>query len=199
MMRAALACGLMLLAGAALAQDVPAPPVSAEFVRLFSDYCLAKFPDPDALAKTAAADRLEPLTTAQLQNYLRSDPGQGWLIKGADGDYVLTEENPPYHGCAVRRYGQQLLDSKPLFERAKGFLAASGRSFGEPRSTQRMIGPGILSSGLLFPVVGPSGQPTTEGFMFFVVTYPPTTKADGTAQPMFMDMRFVRQIYEKGV
>ena len=109
MMRAALACGLMLLAGAALAQDAPAPPVSAEFVRLFSDYCLAKFPDPEALAKTAADDKLEPLTTAQLQNYLRSDPGQGWLIKGADGDYVLTEEKPPYHGCAVRRYGAALL------------------------------------------------------------------------------------------
>ena len=197
-MRAALACGLMLLAGAALAQDAP-PPVSAEFVRLFADYCLAKFPDAEALAKTAAEDKLEPLTTAQLQNYLRSDPGQGWLIRGADGDYVLTEENPPYHACALRRYGAALLDSKPLFERAKGFLAQSGKSFGEPKSSRHMIGPGIISNGLLFPVIGASGQATNEGFMFFVVTYPPTTKPDGTAQPMFMDMRFVRQIQEKAV
>ena len=48
-MRLALAGGLLLLAGAALAQDSP-PPVGEEFVALFSSYCLQKFPDDGALA-----------------------------------------------------------------------------------------------------------------------------------------------------
>jgi hypothetical protein len=47
--------------------------------------------------------------------------------------------------------------------------------------------------------MGASGQPTGEGFMFFVVVYEAATKADGTAQAPFLDIRFVRQIYEKAV
>jgi hypothetical protein len=136
------ALALLLLAGAAFAQDTPAaPPISAEFVRLFSNYCLANF--PDTLVKAAADEKLEPLTAAQLQNYLHSDPGHGWLIAGADGNYVLTEATPPYHACALRRYAAELVDSKPLFAAAKAFLASSGRSFGEPRTTRRVVGPGI--------------------------------------------------------
>jgi hypothetical protein len=195
-MRKALAGGFLLLAGAALAQDVP-PPVSTEFVRLFSNYCLSKF--PDAVAQAADAAKLEPLTAAQVASYLHSDPGNGWLIAGPDGNYVLTEENPPYHACAVRRYATALLDGKPLFAAAKEFVASSGRSFGTPQSSQRMIGPGIVSNGLLFPVIGATGQPTGEAFMFFVVAYPASTKADGTDKPPFFDIRFVRQLYEKPV
>ncbi|MDB5735805.1 MAG: hypothetical protein JWN16_2442 [Alphaproteobacteria bacterium] len=197
-MRKALAGGFLLLAGAvALAQDVPAPPVSAEFVRLFSSHCLSKF--PDALAQAAVDEKLEPLTAAQVASYLHSDPGKGWLIAAADGNYVLTEEDPPYHACAVRRYATAMMDGKPLFAAAKAFVASSGRSFGTPQSSRRMIGPGIVSNGLLFPVIGATGQPTGEAFMFFVVAYPATTKADGTDKPPFFDVRFVRQLYEKAV
>ncbi len=196
MRRAALAGGFLLLAGAALAQDAP-PPVSDEFVRLFSNYCLSKF--PEAMAQAAADEKLEPLTAAQVASYLHSDPGQGWLIAGAEGQYVLTEENPPYHACALRRYATALMDGKPLFAAAKDFVMSSGRSFGTPQSIRRVIGPGIVSNGLLFPVVGATGQPTGEAFMFFVVAYPAATKADGTDKPPFFDIRFVRQLYEKPI
>src|SRR5438552_4244020 len=101
MKRAALACGLMLLAGAALAQDA-APPVSDEFVRLFSSYCLKTFPDDGALLKQAETDHLEPLSPAQIKTMLHKDSGIGWVVGGAQLQYVLTVEQPPFHTCALR-------------------------------------------------------------------------------------------------
>ena len=196
MIRAALAC--ILLAGAAVAQDQPVAPVPDEFVRLFSGYCLGKFPDDTALADKARADHREPLTPAQVQSYLHADPGVGWLV-GDDGKYVLTIEQPPFHACAIRRYVPQVLDSKALFAAASDFLAPSGRKLGPLQTTQRQIGPGIVSSGMLMQVIGASGQPSTEAYMFFIVAYPAGTKPDGTARPPFYDVRFVRQLYEKAV
>jgi hypothetical protein len=83
MKRAALACGFVLLAGAALAEDAP-PPVSDEFVRLFASYCLNKFPDDDALFRQAVADKLEPLSPAQVKTMLHKDNGLGWLVAAAN-------------------------------------------------------------------------------------------------------------------
>ena len=72
MIKTALASSLVLLAGAALAQDA-APPVSDEFVRLFSSYCLNKFPDDGALLKQAESDHLDALSPAQVV-YVACDP-----------------------------------------------------------------------------------------------------------------------------
>jgi hypothetical protein len=194
----AAALASVLLAGAASAQDQPIAQVPDEFVRLFTGYCLAKFPDDAALKDKVQADKREPLSQAQVQSYLHADPGVGWLV-GEDGKYVLTVEQPPYHGCAIRRYVSEVMDSKALFAAASDFLAPSGRKLGPPQTTQRAIGPGIVSSGVLMPVIGASGQLSTEGFMFFVVSYPAGTKPDGTERPAFYDIRFVRQMYEKAV
>ncbi len=72
-MRVALAGSLLLLAGPALAQDAPAPPVGEDFVALFSSYCLQKFPDDGALAAQAAKDRLEPLGPAPVKTLEHKD------------------------------------------------------------------------------------------------------------------------------
>jgi hypothetical protein len=193
-MRKALAGGFLLLAGAALAQDAP-PPVSAEFVRLFSSYCLSKF--PDAVAQAAGDEKLEPLTDGQVASYLHSDPGKGWLIAGADGNYVLTEEDPPYHACAVRRYSDHVMDGVPLIEAARAFVESTGRKLGPPQMSSRPIGNGIISNAVLMQLRDAKDQQVPEAFMFFVVAYPVTVKADGTESKPFYDIRFVRQIFRK--
>jgi hypothetical protein len=194
-MRAALACGLMLLAGAALAQDAPAPNVSAEFVRLFSDYCLARF--PGAVAQAAADAKLEPLTASQVASYLHSDTGKGWLIAGADSNYVLTEEDPPYNACAVRRYSDRMMGGAPLMEAARAFVEGTGRKLDPPQISSRPIGNGIISNAVLMQLRDAKDRQLPEAFMFFVVTYPVTTKPDGTESRPFYDIRFVRQIVRK--
>ncbi len=189
MMRAALA--FLMMAGAAFAQDTP-PPVSGEFVQLFSSYCLSKF--PGAMAQAAADAQLEPLTDAQVANYLHSDPGKGWLVAGTEGQYVLTEEDPPYHACAVRRYSDHVMDGTPLMEAARIFVESTGRKMDAPQLSSRPIGNGIISNAVLMQLRDAKDNPVPEAFMFFVVAYPVTQKADGTQSKPIYDIRFVRQI-----
>ncbi|MBW8708947.1 MAG: hypothetical protein JF627_06735 [Alphaproteobacteria bacterium] len=115
-MKLALACGAVLLAGAALAQDT-APPVSADFVALFSSYCLQKFPDDGALAALAATDGLEPFSPAQIKATLHKD-GMGWMVSRAGVAYLLTVEQASLHSCALRRTSEQMLDGAPLIAAA---------------------------------------------------------------------------------
>jgi hypothetical protein len=198
MTRAALCGVLLLLAVTARAQDV-APPVSDEFVALFRSYCLQKFPDDDALATQAASDQREALTDAQVKTFLHSDPGQGWLLAGTDGKYVLTTERPPFHACAVRRYSDQVLDGAPFVAAARRFAVARGHSLGPLQTRRTTIGPNIVSSAAMLQEVDEKGVPTLETYMFFVVSYPAMTKADGTEGKPFYDVRFVRQIYRQPV
>jgi hypothetical protein len=200
MTRAALACALLLLAATARAQDAAtAPPVSDEFVGLFSSYCLQKFPDDEALTTQASSDQREALTDAQVKTFLHSDPGQGWVLAGADGKYVLTTERPPFHACAVRRYSGQVLDGAPFVAAARSFAVARGHSLGPLQTRRTAIGPNIISSAMMLQEVDEKGIPTLETYMFFVVSYPAMAKADGTEGKPFYDIRFVRQIYRQPV
>ena len=113
--------------------------------------------------------------------------------------YVLTTERPPFHACAVRRYTDQVLDGAPFVAAARSFAVAHGHSLGPLQTRQRTIGPDIVSSAMMLQEVDEKGVPTLETYMFFVVSYPAMTKADGTEGKPFYDIRFVRQIYRQPV
>ena len=165
---AALACGLMLLAGAALAEDAP-PPVSDEFVRLFASYCLNKFPDDDALLKQAEADKLEPLSPAQVKTMLHKDNGLGWVIAGVQMQYVLTVEQPPFHTCALRHVSDHMLDGQPLVAAAKNFVEASGHKLMPPVGHARPMSQGLVSNSLIMQELDDKGEPLPQAYMYFVV------------------------------
>ena len=199
---AALCCGLLLLTGSARAQGqegappaLSAPSVSEEFVGLFTSYCLAKFPDDAALVVQLGDDRRDPLTPAQVKGFLHDDPGQGWLISGTDSKYVLTDEQPPFHACALRRYADHVLDGAPLIAAARAFAAAAGRKLASPQVSQHTMANGLISDAELLQVLDDKGQPLSEAFMFFVTAYPAVPRPDGTLSKPFFDIRFVRQIY----
>ena len=122
-MKLVLAGGLLLLAGAALAQD-SAPPVGDEFVRLFSSYCLQKFPDDGALAAQALQDKLEPLSPAQVKTIEHKDAGLGWMVSRAGVPYLLTVEQAGLHTCALRRTSDRPLDGAALIAAATEFVEA---------------------------------------------------------------------------
>ena len=108
---AALCCALLLLSGSVRAQDAPPdvglPPAPVEFVAFFRAYCLEKFPDDAALVSAASDSKLVALTQDQIKLFLRNDSGQGWLIQGESGKYILTDELPPYHAWACGRHDAQ--------------------------------------------------------------------------------------------
>lgn len=192
----ALACGLMLLAGAALAEDAP-PPVSDEFVKLFASYCLNKFPDDDALLKQAEADKLEPLSPAQVKTMLHKDTGIGWVVAGRQLQYVLTVEQPPFHTCALRHASDHMLDGQPLVAAAKSFVEAGGHKLLPPVGHARPMSQGMISNSLILQELDEKDEPLPQAYMYFVVSYPPMPREDGSMSKPFYEIRFVRQLYRQ--
>jgi hypothetical protein len=198
--RTVLCAALLLMAAGARAQDGDgkdgaSAPVSAEFVSLFSSYCLHQFPDDKAVTAQAMGEGRRPLTPAEVGSFLHVDPGVGWMIAGQETSYVLTVQVPPYHACALRRYSDTPLDGAPFIEAARGFAALSGHRLGAPLTRQRDIGGGIISSGTYFQELDDKDRPLSEAYMFFTVRYPAVPRADGTPSKPFWEVRFVRQIH----
>ena len=194
----------MLLAGAALLADAagaqeaaPPPPVSDEFVRLFSSYCLNKFPDDGALLKQAEADKLEPLSPVQARTMLHKDGGIGWVVGAAGAQYVLTVEPPPFHTCALRRISEQALDGAPLMAAAKSFVEAGGHKLLAPVGHARPMTQGMISNSLILQELDEKDQPLPQAYMYFVVSYPAVARADGSMSTPFYEIRFVRQLYRQ--
>jgi len=192
-------CGLLLLCGSARAQevqsDVQLPPAPDEFVAFFTTYCLEKFPDDAALVTAASDSKLVSLTQDQTRLFLRNDPGQGWLIQGESGKYILTDELPPYHACAVRHAVHTPFSVAPLKDLAGKYVAAKGHRLVDGESLQTPMGEGIVSALSSQKEVDEKGVPTGEAFMLAVVSYPPQALADGTKSQPFWEIRFVRQIF----
>jgi hypothetical protein len=198
MRRAALACGFVLLAGAApsqgLAQDAP---VSDEFVRLFSSYCLKSFPDDAALLKQAEADKLAPLSPAEVKTVTRKDNGVGWVVGGAKLQYVLTVEQPPFHTCSLRHLSEQPLDGQKLMAAAKAFVEATGHKLMPPVGHSRPMNQGQISNSLILQELDEKDQPLPQAYMYFVVGYPAIERADGSMSKPFYEIRFQRQLYRQ--
>ena len=198
MKQAILGCALLLFPGSALAQDAlpdaNLPPAPAEFVAFFTTYCLEKFPDDAALVSAASDSKLMALTQEQTKLFLRNDAGQGWLIQGENGRYVLTDELPPYHACAVRHAVYTPFSVTPLKDLAGKYVAAKGHRLVDGPSLQTPMGEGIVSALSSQNEVDEKGVPTGEAFTLAVVSYPPQPLADGTKSEPFWEIRFARQI-----
>jgi hypothetical protein len=193
---AAPAFSVLLVAGAALAQDAP-PPVSDEFVRLFSAYCLKAFPDDEALLKQAANDKLDPLSPAQVKTMLHKDSGVGWVVGGTGISYVLTLEQPPFHTCALRLASDHVLDGAPLLAAAKSFVEAGGHKLLPPVGHARPMVAGMVSNSLIAQELDDKDQPLPAAYMYFVVSYPAREREDGSMSKPFYEIRFVRQIFRQ--
>jgi hypothetical protein len=194
--RLALAGGLLLLAGAALAQDT-APPVEDAFVRLFSSYCLQKFPDDGALAAQAAVDKLEPLSPAQVKTIEGKPDGMGWTMSRAGVPYMLTVEQASLHSCVLRRTSDTVLDGAPLIAAAKSFVEAGGHKLMPPAAFARPMPGGLVSNSLTLQEMDEKDQPLPRAYMFFVVSHPPAMRADGSVAKAFYEIRFMRQMYRQ--
>ena len=194
MKRCVLACGLLLLSGSARAQDAPAPtPSPDEFIRLFSSYCLEKFPDDAAVVSATSDNKLTKLTAEEARLFVRSKAGgEGWLIQGTGGRYVLTAERPPYHACTIRHAVLTPFPTEAFNAMADRFVAAKGNRLVEGTSSERTMGDGIASAMSTRNEVDAKGVPTGEIFLFAVVGYP---GSPGEGQPkQFWEIRFSRVI-----
>jgi len=148
-----------------------------------------------ALVSAASDSKLVTLTQDQTKLFLRNDLGQGWLIQGDSGKYILTDELPPYHACTVRHAVHVPFSVALLKDLAGKFVAAKGHRLVDGPSLQTPMGEGIVSALSSQNEVDEKGVPTGEAFMLAVVSYPAQAMADGSKSQPFWEIRFVRQIF----
>jgi len=213
-MRSGAALAFVLLAGAARAATPPAaetvpqsppaaaaqpaPDLPADFLALFSDLCLNKFPDDAALGVAAEEKHGSAMTPAQVRGYLHDDPGNGWTFKdsGTGADYVVLVEQPPFHACSVRHVSPVLYSPKAYMDAVEAYVGARGNSLA-PGTPQRVaLGGGAEAIGATYPELDADRKPTGEAFIT-VIEYYPTGLANDPQHKPLLEMRFVRQIYRK--
>ena len=183
-------------APAATAQ--PAPDLPADFLALFSDLCLNKFPDDAALGAAAEDKHATAMTPEQVRGYLHDDPGAGWIVKDSGGgaDYVVLLEQPPFHACSVRHISPVLYSPKAYMDAVEAHVGAKGNSLA-PGTPQRVsLGGGAEAIGATYPELDADRRPTGEAFITVIEYYPAGLAKDPRHGPL-LEMRFVRQIYKK--
>jgi hypothetical protein len=123
----------------------------------------------------------------------------GWVVGGAQVQYLLTVEQPPFHTCALRRVSEQPLDGAPLMAAAKNFVEAGGHKLLPPVGHARPMGEGMISNSLILQELDEKDQPLPLAYMYFVVSHAAMARADGSMSKPFYEIRFVRQIYRQQV
>ena len=72
-------------------------------MKIFDMICGRVFPDEARIDSTMAKlPGARALTSTEVKDYLRDDPGHGWVIQASTSNIVITLEAPPVHACAVR-------------------------------------------------------------------------------------------------
>ncbi len=137
-------------------------------VEAFGLFCLDRFPGA-ARVEDAAPGRIAPMPPARVREYLHDDPGRAWVYRAADGDYVLTIEEPPFHTCAVRRmYAQPPRYRLPWLLQTGLWAAAAGRGPFGPAQPQSIRQGELLIQASARTLPGAGG----DVFMELTTTYP---------------------------
>ena len=96
---------------------------------LYDNVCLRAFPDDAAVTRQMDALHARALSAVEMRIFLHDDPGHGWRIadgEGADDQFIVTIEHPPYHACSVRRQTTGgLSDGRPYRVAQDGYAAAN--------------------------------------------------------------------------
>jgi hypothetical protein len=154
---------VLALAAAPAAQAADDAAMLDRMVLLYDNICLQKFPDDAAAGAAAAAAGGEPLAARELNNSLYGRHGQGWRIADGDGAFIVTIENPPYHGCSIRRTVSHPVSNIGAYRALADRYEATKPGF-KPIPTQTFTQDGVASKG--FGEVLVNGQ-SSESLMFF--------------------------------
>ncbi len=99
-----LAAAITLLPFAVCAQvpaQTPAQAAAQEMIRVYEEFCLVRFPDPQAFAAGADAHHMAAASAAQSAEALLGRPGQAWALVTPKGTYLVATESGGRQGCAV--------------------------------------------------------------------------------------------------
>ena len=165
----------------------PADQEAAELIGLFSEICLHKFPEDDAIKAHMRDAKNEEMRIDQVAQFLRTDPGIGWFRHGERGQYAVTLQFPPDHACAVRKMFRTA--PKPSFGLA--FQQLVKASSADQGTQSKALKPRAMSFGEIRSVMYPMEIRPAKGRMELISQFVTSYKNGIT------EIRLVRQIPAK--
>lgn len=156
-MRLAAIALLLPLAAAAAAEKAPPPPppdapadvltpgqeAAQEMLVIYEEFCLDRFPNPNAVQAGVAAHHLSPAAAAQSTDALLGRAGSAWAVATPKGHYAIAIEAPPHRGCAITGPATDDEGIRAAFELAVEMYAQSheyGMLQRPPRQTGQVAG-----------------------------------------------------------
>jgi hypothetical protein len=109
------AIALLLPLAAAAAEKAPPPPApdapadvltpgqeaAQEMLTIYEEFCLERFPSPDAIQAGITAHHLNKASAQQGTDALLGRAGSAWAVVTPKGHYAIAIEAPPHKGCAI--------------------------------------------------------------------------------------------------
>ena len=165
-------------------------PAALRLLRLFSQFCLQKFPDDAAMAADVEVAGAVAMTGDEVKARLHEDQGRGWTLDQAEGRFSITLESPPYHACAVRAFADGPLVSKLDVPLMKFHAAQNKHMLSKPVLLPNRVAGGVsVMAG--YDVTNEDGSAISpkESFMIVIDSY--VAPADPKRK---VETRLVRQL-----
>jgi hypothetical protein len=184
----------------ARAYDPNAVAAVNEMARIYTAFCLEKFPDRDAMESLAKDLDFKGMNYGELKRYENNALGFGWYISARNNLYVVTLEDPPHEACAVRHMTPEGIPSADAYtEAVKNFAAAKkGNLFKALTNKQKTSDGSDVSTFSNF--MEDTGGRQTDMFMLVLTDYhgkvPEEWKADAqkeTGVEVRMEHRLISQ------
>jgi hypothetical protein len=151
------AIALLLPLAAAAAEKAPPPPppdapaetttpaqdAAQEMLIIYEEFCLDRFPNPEAIQAGVAAHHLSPATASQATDALLGRAGSAWVVVTPKFRHLIAIEAPPHKGCAITGQAADDEGIRAAFELAVESFAQA-HEFGmlqrPPRQTGQVAG-----------------------------------------------------------
>jgi hypothetical protein len=103
----------------------PAQLAAQDMLLMYEEFCLTRFPSPDAFQQGVAAHNLATASDADASDALLGRPGTAWTTTTPHGTFVIALETTPHQGCAVTGPGGDDAGIHAAFELAVESFAQS--------------------------------------------------------------------------
>ena len=81
--------------------QTPAQVAAQEMIQLYEEFCLTRFPDPQAIEAGATAHHMTADAPDEANKVLLGRPGVAWRLQSPNGTYQVAIESGGRRGCAV--------------------------------------------------------------------------------------------------
>jgi len=160
-------------------------------MKIFDMICGRVFPDEARIDSVMANfPGARALTPTEVKDYLRDDPGHGWIMQAGTSKLVITLEAPPVPTCAVRMTNTDGVIDESVWQR---LITAAQTRAGDGFA---VMSPRTVEIGTMQSTVSGVQKQNTDGAaeaIYLIRTAPKAAKSPAQGG---IEIRMVRQLVQ---